>query len=179
MAPLVTEGKESDTLERRSLLVDPTHAMAGEFARESRSGTGDAGGQHDSASEERPFGLPPWKKSRLDERHEAHLGSEFADQLHSLQTERELPHGLPCVTFTMDGAGVLGAFHNGVARYLQEYLSIDSHLVKFCGTSSGAAVAAALVANVDMHTYFSHAKTCVLKVCVSRLFCCSTIGYSM
>ena len=110
-----------------------------------------------------PYGLPPWKKSRSDQRLEEETGTSFHERLHTLHESLE-PQTLPCVTLTMDGAGVLGAFHNGVARYLEEHLQIDSPKLKFCGTSSGAAVAAALVSGVDMNHYFFYAKRALREV---------------
>ena len=110
-----------------------------------------------------PYGLPPWKKSRSDQRLEEETGTSFHERLHTFHESLE-PQTLPCVTLTMDGAGVLGAFHNGVARYLEEHLQIDSPKLKFCGTSSGAAVAAALVSGVDMNHYFFYAKRALREV---------------
>lgn len=105
----------------------------------------------------KPYGNPPWKKSRKEQEEEEREGARFLQKATAGYWE-------PCITITMDGAGVLGGFHNGVAKYLAEVLDTSAPKLRFCGTSSGAAVTAALVAGADMDDYFHRAKDALQKV---------------
>mmetsp|Transcript_21738 Transcript_21738/g.73878 ORF Transcript_21738/g.73878 Transcript_21738/m.73878 type:complete len:390 (+) Transcript_21738:449-1618(+) len=55
------------------------------------------------------------------------------------------------VTFGFDGAGWMGAFHFGVAMYLEQYISRCCPQLRFTGVSAGACVAAGLAMNIDIH----------------------------
>lgn len=50
----------------------------------------------------------------------------------------------PTVTFTFDGAGWMGAFHFGVAEYLERHLDLEAPELRLAGVSAGGCVAACL-----------------------------------
>lgn len=64
------------------------------------------------------------------------------------------------VQFSFDGGGWMHSFLFGVAEYIEEHFDTTSPLLRFSGSSSGAAVVAPLAAGVPMNDYFTEALTC-------------------